>query len=57
MGEDADEMLRNVAIAVIGPVTARAIEKTGRKVDIMPDEATVEALVEEIKKWATQRAS
>jgi uroporphyrinogen III methyltransferase/synthase len=57
MGEDADEMLRNVAIAVIGPVTARAIEKTGRKVDIMPNETTVEALAEEIKKWATQRAS
>jgi uroporphyrinogen III methyltransferase/synthase len=57
MGEDADEMLRNVAIAVIGPVTAKAIEKTGRKVDIMPQEATVEALAEEIKKWATKRAS
>jgi uroporphyrinogen III methyltransferase/synthase len=57
MGEDADEMLRNVGIAVIGPVTARAIEKTGRTVDIMPQEATVEALAEEIRKWAMQRAS
>ncbi len=57
MGEDADDMLRNVAIAVIGPVTARAIEKTGRKVDIIPEEATVEALAEEIKKWAAQHAS
>ncbi len=57
MGEDADEMLRNVAIAVIGPVTAKAIEKTGRTVDIMPNEATVGALAEEIKKWATQRSS
>jgi uroporphyrinogen III methyltransferase/synthase len=57
MGEDADEMLKNVAIAVIGPVTARAIEKTGRTVDIMPQEATVEALAEEIKEWAMRRAS
>jgi uroporphyrinogen III methyltransferase/synthase len=57
MGGDADEMLRNVAMAVIGPVTARAIEKTGRTVDIMPGEATVEALAEEIRKWATQRTS
>jgi uroporphyrinogen III methyltransferase / synthase len=57
MGGDADDMLRNVAIAVIGPVTARAIEKTGRKVDIIPEEATVEALAEEIKKWAAQHAS
>jgi uroporphyrinogen III methyltransferase / synthase len=56
MGEDADDMLRNVAIAVIGPVTAKAIEKTGRKVDIIPKEATVEALAEEIKKWAAQHA-
>ncbi|HDO36712.1 MAG TPA: hypothetical protein ENH07_10530, partial [Nitrospirae bacterium] len=41
-------MLRNVRIAAIGPVTARAIEKRGFKVDIMPENATVEALVEEI---------
>jgi uroporphyrinogen III methyltransferase/synthase len=57
MGEDADEMLRNVAIAVIGPVTARAIEKTGRTVDIIPQEATVEALAEEIRRWAMRRVS
>ncbi len=57
MGDDADEMLKNVAIAVIGPVTARAIEKTGRTVDIMPEEATVEALADEIKKWAIHRPS
>ncbi|OGW77512.1 MAG: uroporphyrinogen-III C-methyltransferase, partial [Nitrospirae bacterium RIFOXYB2_FULL_43_5] len=29
MGADADELLRGVAIAVIGPVTARAVEKAG----------------------------
>jgi uroporphyrinogen III methyltransferase/synthase len=52
MGEDADELLRNVAIAVIGPVTAKAVEKAGLKVGIMPAEATVEAMVEEIKRWA-----
>ncbi len=52
MGEDADIMLKKVAIAVIGPVTAKSIEKAGLKVDIMPEESTVEAMVEEIKKWA-----
>jgi len=51
MGEDADTLLRDVAIAVIGPVTAKAIEKAGLKVDIMPREATIGAMVEEIKKW------
>ncbi|MDI6891004.1 MAG: uroporphyrinogen-III C-methyltransferase [Thermodesulfovibrionales bacterium] len=54
MGEKADELLKGVAIAVIGPVTARAVENAGLKVDIMPREATIEALVEEIIKWATK---
>jgi uroporphyrinogen III methyltransferase/synthase len=54
MGEDADELLRNVTIAVIGPVTARAVEKAGLKVGIMPAQATVEAMVEEIKRWAAK---
>ncbi|RPI35749.1 MAG: uroporphyrinogen-III C-methyltransferase [Nitrospiraceae bacterium] len=51
LGEDADELLRSVAIAAIGPVTARAIEKAGLKAHIMPAEATIEAMVEEIKAW------
>ncbi|MBI4823070.1 MAG: uroporphyrinogen-III C-methyltransferase [Nitrospirae bacterium] len=49
MGKDASPLLRGVRIAVIGPVTKKAIEKAGLKVDIMPHEATIEALVEEIK--------
>lgn len=54
MGEDADALLKGVTIAVIGPVTAKAVEKSGMKVDIMPEKATVEAMVEEIKKWAAR---
>lgn len=54
MGEDADELLKDVAIAVIGPVTARAVEKAGLKVQIMPETATIEAMVEEIIKWAAK---
>ncbi|SPQ00565.1 Uroporphyrinogen III synthase/methyltransferase [Candidatus Sulfobium mesophilum] len=57
MGEDADELLGKVAIAVIGPVTAKAVEKAGLKVEIMPALATVEAMAEEIKKWAGRNAS
>lgn len=52
IGEDADELLRDVAIAVIGPVTAKAIEKAGLKVHIMPKQATVEAMAGEIINWA-----
>ncbi|MEK7864229.1 MAG: uroporphyrinogen-III synthase [Nitrospirota bacterium] len=42
-------------MAVIGPVTARAVEKAGLKVEIMPETATIEAMVEEIMKWAAKR--
>lgn len=48
MGGDARELLKDVAIAVIGPVTAKAIAKAGLKVEIMPKESTIEALVSEI---------
>ncbi|HEX8948454.1 MAG TPA: uroporphyrinogen-III synthase, partial [Dissulfurispiraceae bacterium] len=48
MGEDALELLKGVSIAVIGPVTAKAVEKAGLTVEIMPREATIEAMVEEI---------
>ena len=55
MGDDADELLKDVAIAVIGPVTARAIEQAGLRVDIMPREATVEAMTEEISAWVLNK--
>ncbi len=54
MGDDALDLLRDVAIAVIGPVTRRAVEKAGLKVRIMPEEATVSAMVKEITAWAGQ---
>ncbi|MCL5061909.1 MAG: uroporphyrinogen-III C-methyltransferase [Nitrospiraceae bacterium] len=54
MGEDAIEVLKDVTIAVIGPVTAKAIEKAGLKVSIMPKEATIKAMVDEIIQWAAK---
>jgi uroporphyrinogen III methyltransferase/synthase len=53
MDNNVDEFLKGVAIAVIGPVTASAVEKAGFSVDIMPEEATVEALASEIIDWST----
>jgi uroporphyrinogen-III synthase len=38
-------------------VTAKAIEKAGLKVHIMPEEATIEAMVHEIINWATQKSN
>jgi uroporphyrinogen III methyltransferase / synthase len=50
MGEEWQDLMKGVSIAVIGPVTAKAVEKAGLKVDIMPEEATVDAMVNEIMK-------
>jgi uroporphyrinogen III methyltransferase / synthase len=55
MGDDADDYLKGVPIAAIGPVTAKAIEKAGLRVDIMPREATIEAMVEEIIQWISKK--
>jgi uroporphyrinogen III methyltransferase / synthase len=51
MGKDTEDLLQGVAITVIGPVTAKAVEKAGLHVDIMPKEATIEAMVSEIITW------
>ncbi len=55
IGSDAFDLLKGVSIAVIGPVTAKAIEKAGLKVDIMPEESTIEAMVREIIKKKARR--
>jgi uroporphyrinogen III methyltransferase/synthase len=48
VGSEAYEFLRGITIAVIGPVTKKAVEKAGLRVDIMPEESTIEAMVAEI---------
>jgi uroporphyrinogen III methyltransferase/synthase len=55
MGKDADQLLRGVTIAVIGPVTAKAVRKAGLKVHIMPEEATIEAMIEAIIAWVKKK--
>jgi uroporphyrinogen III methyltransferase/synthase len=57
MENDAQNLLEGVAIAVIGPVTARAVEKKGLKIDIIPKQATIEAMVQEIIRWAQKKSS
>ena len=52
LGGGAVELLSEVAIAVIGPVTARAVEKAGLAVTIQPEEATVAAMARAIEAWA-----
>lgn len=56
IGDASDELLRKVAIAVIGPVTEKAVRKAGLEVAIMPEEATIEAMVEAIRIWSEKGA-
>jgi uroporphyrinogen III methyltransferase/synthase len=51
VGSNALPFLQKAAIAAIGPVTRATIEKTGLSVTIMPEEATIEAMVTEIIRW------
>ncbi|MBF0517253.1 MAG: uroporphyrinogen-III C-methyltransferase [Nitrospirae bacterium] len=48
LGAETSELLREVTIAAIGPVTKKAVEKAGLSVGIMPDEASIEGLVQAI---------
>jgi uroporphyrinogen III methyltransferase/synthase len=50
LGQEA-ALLKDVAIAVIGPVTRSAVEKKGLTATIMPSQATIPAMVEEIIAW------
>jgi uroporphyrinogen III methyltransferase/synthase len=52
--DDAKELLGNAAIASIGPVTTKAINDAGLSVAIEPEKATVAAMAEAIKEWASQ---
>ncbi len=55
LGDDVEDLLRDVTIAAIGPVTVKAIEAKGLKVHIMPEEATIDAMVESIIEYFTKR--
>jgi uroporphyrinogen III methyltransferase/synthase len=53
--EDIKELLKDVSIAVIGPVTAKAVEEAGLTVHIIPKEATVDAMIREIITWVGEK--
>lgn len=55
VGPAALPFLSRVAIAVIGPVARRTIEEAGLKVSIMPERATIKAMVQAIIEWAGVR--
>ncbi|GAB4289050.1 MAG: hypothetical protein Kow0098_06790 [Ignavibacteriaceae bacterium] len=45
---DAREFFRNFVVAAIGPTTKKAIEKKGVKVNILPEEFTLDGLIKAI---------
>jgi len=55
VGTDALPFLQKVAIAAVGSAAIRAIEEAGLSVTIRPEPATVDAMAEEIVRWAEKR--
>jgi len=53
VGARWDELMRGVAVAALGPVTADACRAAGLAVVIQPREARMDALVDAIASWAT----
>lgn len=47
---DLSEVLERVLVAVIGPSTLKAAEKSGIKVDVIPDEYTFPAMLDALEK-------
>ncbi|MGV1098983.1 uroporphyrinogen-III C-methyltransferase [Thiovibrio sp. JS02] len=48
LGPDREELLKNVKVATIGPITAKTAEKAGLTVDVKPGTYTIPALVDSI---------
>lgn len=52
VGPNALPFLSRVAIAVVGPVTRRTVEEAGLQASIIPQKATIKAMVDAIIRWA-----
>ncbi len=52
---DVTDLLKDVTIAAIGPVTKKAVEKSGLTVHIMPEKATIKDMVEDLIANALKR--
>ena len=51
LGEDYQDLLAEVKLACIGPITAQTAEKAGLEVDITAEEYTIEGLVRAIEEY------
>ena len=55
--EDLKKLLKGIAIACIGPITAQTAKKLGMKAHIQPKEYTIPALVHSISNYFVNQAS
>ena len=53
--EEMHHLMSGVAIATIGPITAKTAEKAGLHVAVQPAEYTIPGLVESIVKYFTSQ--
>jgi uroporphyrinogen III methyltransferase/synthase len=53
--EELERLMEGVSIAAIGPITAKTIVNAGLKVDVMPQEHTIDAMVREIISYYSDR--
>ncbi|WP_129596169.1 uroporphyrinogen-III C-methyltransferase [Anaerophilus nitritogenes] len=51
LGEENKKLLKDITIAVIGPITEQTAKDMELKVDISADEFTIDGLVDSILKW------
>lgn len=54
---DALQLLRETAVAVLGPITARAVESLGIKVTVLPNQNSVPALIAAVEAWGEKNPS
>ena len=52
--ENLSDLLKNIHIACIGPITAKTAEELGLKVDIIPPQYTIDALVQALADYFVQ---
>jgi len=46
--EELERLMDGVSIAAIGPITAKTIANSGLKVDVQPEQYTIDAMVQKI---------
>jgi len=53
--EELAELMKGIAVSVIGPITAQTVAKYGLKVHVQPDEYTIPAMVDSIVTFFTSQ--